>query len=57
MGDLMRQSEHLGSLGVRSVDEDERRQRVSEGETSKLFRIKRSAVVAANRATDHHKNA
>src|SRR3954451_7560513 len=57
MGQLVGESEHLGSLGVRPIDKDDGRQRVHEREAAKLLRVQLAAIVTAYDAAHHDQNA
>ena len=57
MGQLVRESEHLCSLGVLSVDEDQRRGRIRQGEAAEFLRIEAASTVAADHAADHDEHA
>ena len=53
MRKLVGEREHLRRLGVRAVDEDERRKRVGQGESAKFAGVEASARVAHYHSTDH----
>ena len=57
MGQLVGEREHLGRLGVGTVDEDDRRQRIGQREAPELFRIELAVGVVADDPADHDQHA
>ena len=57
MRKLVGEREHLRRLGVRAVDEDQRRERVAQGEAAKLGGVEAAVVVAHHDPADHDEHA
>ena len=57
MRELVRQGEHLRRLGVRAVDEDQRRERVAEREAAELGGVEAAVGVAHHHPADHDEHA
>ena len=57
MRKLVGESEHLRRLGVRAVDEDQRREGVTESESAKLGGVEAAVVVAHHHPADHDEHA
>ena len=57
MRELVREGEHLRRLGVRAVDEDQRRERVAEREAAELGGVEAAVGVAHHHPADHDEYA
>ena len=57
MGQFMGQGKHLGRLGIRAVDEHQRRQVIRHGKAAKLIRIELPVVVVQHHAAAHDEYA
>ena len=57
MRELVREGEHLRRLGVRAVDEDQRRERVAESEAAELGGVEAAVGVAHHHPADHDEHA
>ena len=55
--EFVREGEHLRLLGVRPVDEDQRREWIGQRKAAELPWIEAAAVVAADDTTGHHQDA
>ena len=55
--EFVREGEHLRRLGVRPIDEDQRRQWIGQREAPELPWFEAAAVVAADDTTGHHQDA
>ena len=54
---FVREREHLRGLGVCAIDEDQRRDRIGQGETPKFHRIQGASTTAADHTANHDENA
>ena len=53
----MREREHLSRLGIRPVDEDQRRKRIGKRKAAEFSRIETPVIVIHDDSADHHKHA
>ena len=56
VGEFMGQREHLRRFRIRSVDEDQRRERIGKRKAPELVRIETAMVVAHDDPADHDKH-
>ena len=57
MSQLMSESEHLGRLGVRTIDEDKRGKIVGHSKAAKFIRIETPPVIVQHHAAAHDEDS